>query len=408
MLVDAMRLNPEAILIKDYTYDLPHQRIAEFPLQQRDSSKLLIYRNGRISDDTFRNLSRHLSPPATIVFNNTRVIEARLLFQKETGGVIELFCLEPWQQSIEAAMQQQGVAEWKCLIGGASKLKPGQVLQLKQDGLTLQAHYIEKMQDSFRIRFEWQPEQIMFAELLHAFGLIPLPPYIKRKPEELDKERYQTVFSKHEGSVAAPTAALHFTNEVLEDLKGKGINTGFVTLHVGAGTFKPVKSESIAGHEMHGEPFVVSKELLEALAVSESIIAVGTTSIRTLESLYWLGIKLHHEPDASPELSQWEAYEWEEKAAGVNYQQSLQHLLSWMNQRSLPTLHCRTSIIIVPGYSFKAVKGLITNFHQPQSTLLLLIAAFVGEAWKEIYQHALQHDYRFLSYGDSSLLWRDK
>jgi S-adenosylmethionine:tRNA ribosyltransferase-isomerase len=402
-----MKLKPEAILIKDYTYHLPNERIADFPLSRRDASKLLVYKEGSINDDVFRNLSHHLSPPATVIFNNTRVIEARLLFQKDTGGVIELFCLEPWMQNIEAAMQQKESAEWKCMIGGASKWRPGQVLQLSHEDLTLQAHYVEKLQDSFRIRFEWQPREIMFAELLHAFGLIPLPPYIKRKPEDLDKERYQTVFSKHEGSVAAPTAALHFTNDVLDDLRAKGIAARFVTLHVGAGTFKPVKSESIAGHEMHGEPFTVTKETLEALVASEKVVAVGTTSMRTLESLYWLGIKLHHQPEASTDLGQWEAYEWEEQAEQISCRQSLQYLLQWLEQKGQMEIHCRTSIIIVPGYRFKVVDGLITNFHQPQSTLLLLIAAFIGEDWKKVYQHALDNDYRFLSYGDSSLLWRD-
>lgn len=401
-----MKLEPRDILMKDYTYNLPNERIAEFPLEQRDHSKLLVYRDGGITDDRFYNLPQHLDPTTTIIFNDTRVIEARLLFQKPTGGIIEIFCLEPWQQSIEEAMQQKGSAEWQCLIGGASKWKPGQVLEMQHENLILQAHYVEKLADSFRIRFTWQPADRGFAEMLHDFGVIPLPPYIKRKAENLDKERYQTVFSKREGSVAAPTAALHFTNEVLAQLQTQGVTTGYVTLHVGAGTFKPVKSDSIADHEMHGEPFVVKGSVIETLIKSQTVVAVGTTSMRTLESLYWLGIKLRQQPSAAQELGQWEVYELEAQAEGVNYQQSLQYLLQWLEQQQQEEVHCRTSIIIVPGYRFRLVKGLVTNFHQPQSTLLLLIAALVGDNWKKIYQHALNNQYRFLSYGDSSLLWR--
>ena len=406
-----MNILPEEILIKDYTYELPHNRIAEFPLEERDKSKLLVYKNAKITDDQFYNLPQHLQPGTTVVLNNTRVIEARILFQKQTGGVIEIFCLEPYQQSIEQAMQQKEKAVWKCLIGGASKWKTGQILQKSfssSDQFHLFAKYIDKKEDYFLIGFEWQPSQLSFVEVLHATGAIPLPPYIKRSAEKMDSERYQTVFSKHEGSVAAPTAALHFTQKTFEELKVKNVRVDYVTLHVGAGTFKPVKTETIAAHQMHSEPFAVKKELIERLITSEKIVAVGTTSLRTLESLYWLGLKIKQTATDEFELGQWEAYELDQQYGNVSYKESLQNLLSWMKTHDANEIHCKTSLIIVPGYQFKIPAGLITNFHQPQSTLLLLIAAFIGEDWKKVYQHALNNDYRFLSYGDSSLLWRKK
>jgi len=405
-----MNIVPQEILIKDYTYELPHERIAEFPLEQRDQSKLLVYKEGKITDARFFNLPDYLPADTTVILNNTRVIEARLLFQKPTGGVIEIFCLEPYEQSIEQAMQQKEVAVWKCLIGGASKWKPGQFLQKQlqqQEGLHLTAKYLEKKEDHFLIEFSWQPADIPFVQLLHAAGAIPLPPYIKRSAEKIDWERYQTVFSKHEGSVAAPTAALHFTEKTFEQLASKNINVNYITLHVGAGTFKPVKSETIAGHHMHSEPFTVKKEVLEKLMASDKIVAAGTTSLRTLESLYWLGLKVKSNDIEELELGQWEAYELADKHGNIAYKESLQHLVRWMESRSLQEVHCTTSLIIVPGYTFKIPSGLITNFHQPQSTLLLLIAAFIGEDWKKVYRHALENEYRFLSYGDSSMLWKE-
>ena len=404
-----MNILPREILIKDYTYTLPHNRIAEFPLQERDQSKLLVYKNGQVTDDQFFNLPQHLQHGTTVILNNTRVIEARILFQKETGGIIEIFCLEPHQQSIEQAMQQKEKAVWKCLIGGASKWKAGQILRksfLSSNESHLLAKYIDKKDDYFLIEFDWQPPELSFVEVLHGTGAIPLPPYIKRSAEKMDWERYQTVFSKHEGSVAAPTAALHFTNKTFEELRAKNVDVNYITLHVGAGTFKPVKAEAIAGHQMHSEPFTVSKDLIKKLIASEKIVAVGTTSLRTLESLYWLGLKVKNTMADELELGQWEAYELDEQYNNVSYKESLQNLLSWMQIHDTNELHCKTSLIIVPGYQFKIPAALITNFHQPQSTLLLLIAAFIGEDWKTVYQHALDNDYRFLSYGDSSLLWR--
>lgn len=406
-----MKVILHEILIKDYTYELPHHRIAEFPIGQRDQSKLLIFKNGKIRDERFCNLPQYLPADTTLILNNTRVIEARLLFQKPTGGVIEIFCLAPYQHSIEQAMQQQGKAVWQCLIGGASKWKHGQQLQktivCNNEGISLSAKYIDKKEDYFLIEFSWQPAHSPFVQILHAAGAIPLPPYIKRRAEKIDWERYQTVFSKHEGSVAAPTAALHFTEKTFEELRSRKVTIDYVTLHVGAGTFKPVKTDSIAEHQMHAEPFTVKKETINQLFASNKIVAVGTTSLRTLESLYWLGLKMRDSTVEELELQQWESYEFAEKYGTISCKESLQNILDWMDHHAANEIHCRTSLIIVPGYTFKMVVGLITNFHQPQSTLLLLVAAFIGKNWKEVYQHALDNDYRFLSYGDSSLLWSD-
>jgi S-adenosylmethionine:tRNA ribosyltransferase-isomerase len=316
--------------------------------------------------------------------------------------------LEPYQQSIEQAMQQKSPTIWKCLIGGASKWKHGQILEkhFHQNEVSLTAKYIDKKEDYFLIEFDWSPSDLPFVQILHEAGAIPLPPYIKRRAEKMDWERYQTIFSRHEGSVAAPTAALHFTQKTFEQLKEKGVDIGYVTLHVGAGTFKPVKAETIAEHHMHSEPFTVKKEVLQKLSASEKIIAVGTTSLRTLESLHWIGLKLKERSDESFSLEQWEAYDLAEQYNNITYQQSLQSLIQWMEEHSTNEIHCKTSLIIVPGYKFKSAVGLITNFHQPNSTLLLLVAAFIGEDWKKVYQHALDNNYRFLSYGDSNLLWR--
>ncbi|HEX2607378.1 MAG TPA: S-adenosylmethionine:tRNA ribosyltransferase-isomerase [Flavisolibacter sp.] len=404
-------MKPQTIKIADYTYSLPDDRIAAFPLEERDQSKLLVYKSGRIEDHIFKEVVHQISPFHTLVLNNTRVIEARLLFQKPTGGSIEIFCLEPYEQTLTAAMHQQGPAIWRCLIGGASKWKNGQVLtkEIEWNGqsISVAARFLSKENDSFLIEFQWEPSELSFVQMLHAAGAIPLPPYIKRKPSVTDQERYQTVFSEAEGSVAAPTAALHFTSAVMQELEQNQVSLSYVTLHVGAGTFKPVKAETMEGHDMHSEPFSIKKQTLIELIDSENILAVGTTSLRTLESLHWIAIKVMHElADEGLILHQWECYELEKKYHHISYRQSFGGLLEWMNQQLIDEIHCRTSLIIVPGYSFKVPVGLITNFHQPQSTLLLLIAAFIGEDWKKVYAHALENQYRFLSYGDSSLLWR--
>lgn len=404
--------DPRTLSIKDFGYLLPEKRIAKYPLAERDASKLLIYKDRHITDDVYRNIADHIPNDSLLVFNDTKVVEARLLFQKKTGGIIEIFCLEPHQQypDITTAMQQHKKVLWHCLIGGASKWKRGQLLEKKikynSNDLVLNARYIEKAGESFIIELSWNNPALSFAEVLHLFGAIPLPPYIKRETEASDAERYQTVYAHYEGSVAAPTAGLHFTDTVFENLKEKNIDTGFLTLHVGAGTFKPVKSEIMQDHEMHAEHFTVTKSFIQNLIdhLDKNIIAVGTTSLRTLESLYWLGVKhstvQRQEP---PEITQWEVYSYNEKT--MSSREALEKLFNWMTEKGLKQISAKTQIIIAPGYQFKIVSGLITNFHQPQSTLLLLVAAFIGDNWRKVYDHALESNFRFLSYGDGSLLW---
>ena len=411
-------LNPKTISIKDYTYPLPEERIAKYPLAERDASKLLIYKEGTIAEDTYKNIASHIPENSLLVFNNTKVVEARLLFQKPTGGVIEIFCLEPHEQyaDITTAMLQKQKVLWQCLAGGASKWKQGQVLEKKiglgDKSITLYAAYLEKRNASFVIELSWQPAELRFAEVLHATGAIPLPPYIKRAAEESDTERYQTIYAQFDGSVAAPTAGLHFTEAIFDKLKQKNIQTDFVTLHVGAGTFKPVKTETMQEHDMHAEWIDVSKTTIENIlqTLDNNIIAVGTTSLRTIESLYWLGRKpelrsgyIISERSSGIQVSQWEAYNLAEK--NIPAKEALLSLLNWMSKNKLERLVAKTQILIAPGYEFKIVKGLITNFHQPQSTLLLLVAALIGKDWEKIYEHAMQNDFRFLSYGDGSLLW---
>ena len=406
-------MNPGNIFISDYTYTLPEEKIARYPLPARDSSKLLLYRKGHITEDVYRNIDQHIPGNSLLVFNNTRVIEARLLFQKPSGGIIELFCLEPAAEyaDISTGMLQSEQVQWKCLVGGASKWKPGQVLQKTithdNEPLVLEARYIAKQSDCFIIEFKWTPGHFSFAEILHFAGVMPLPPYLKRAAETADAERYQTIYAQQDGSVAAPTAGLHFTPHVFEKLHAKQIYTSFVTLHVGAGTFKPVKAETIDAHEMHAEFIDVNRETIEQLlSFTGKIYAVGTTSARTLESLYWMGVKTQIEPAIQPgdlSISQWEVYsQLAEHATDVPA--ALQSLLDWMNKNKLQRLISKTQILIAPGYPFKIIRGLITNFHQPNSTLLLLVAALTGDDWKKIYAYALDHEFRFLSYGDGCLL----
>lgn len=407
--VSRMEIHSEHILIEDYTYDLPAEKIAAFPLEKRDQSKLLVYQNGSITDDFFYNLPNHLPGGVALFLNDTRVVEARILFTKTTGAVVEIFCLEPFEQSIEQGLQQTGKVLWKCMIGGASKWKHGQVLtkQFYIEGKAgeLRAKYVRKEDESFLIEFEWTPAELPFVQVMHIAGALPLPPYIKRIPDEIDAERYQTIFSHKEGSVAAPTAALHFTDNVFERLRAKEISLEYITLHVGAGTFKPVKTETIAEHTMHSEMFSVSIEIIQKLINTKTVVAVGTTTLRTIETLYWLGIKLMNGLIKEEwELNQWEPYHLNYEN---DYKSVLKDIINWMKERQQERLHCRTSLIIVPGYQFKIADAIVTNFHQPQSTLLLLVAAFVGPDWKKIYNHALANEYRFLSYGDSSLLWRN-
>ena len=411
--------DPRTLSIKDFTYSLPEDRIAKYPLVEREASKLLIYKEEKIDEDIYRNIADHIPSSSLLVFNDTKVVEARLLFQKSTGGVIEIFCLEPHEQypDITTAMLQHEKVSWHSLIGGASKWKHRQVLEKKinynSKDLVLNARYIEKEVDSFIVELSWNDLSLSFAEVLHLFGATPLPPYIKREAEISDAERYQTVYAHYEGSVAAPTAGLHFTEAVFNRLKEKKIQKDFITLHVGAGTFKPVKTELMKDHEMHAEYFTVSKITIQNLIdhLDKNIIAVGTTSLRTLESLYWLGMKksMDNRPQTI-EITQWEVYDHKEKM--ISAKEALENLINWMTLKDLDNLTAKTQIIIAPGYQFKIVNGLITNFHQPQSTLLLLVAAFIGKnpiaiGWKEAYNYALENNFRFLSYGDGSLLWRN-
>lgn len=408
-------MRPQDISIKDYTYELPNDRIAQRPLPRRDASKLLIYREGNISQDTYRNIATHLPENSLLVINTTRVVRARVLFQKPTGGVIEIFCLAPHEHiDLSSAMSRQQKVLWQCLIGGASKWKAGQILEktLPQDPrFKLTARYVQKLTDSFVIEFSWEPKTFVFAEIINAFGVLPLPPYIKREEEKDDSSRYQTIYGKSFGSVAAPTAGLHFTEEVFEKIKKKNITTGQVTLHVGAGTFKPVKSETMAGHDMHEEYFEVSaafvSQLMQFVQQRLPITATGTTSLRAIESLYWLGAKLSLQPDLPASewtIGQWEAYDLEKE--NIHVLNALQTLHQKIIDAGEDRVIARTQLLIAPGYSIKIPTALITNFHQPQSTLLLLVAAFVGKDWKKVYDYALENDFRFLSYGDGCLLFR--
>lgn len=413
--------NPKNIHISDYNYPLPDERIAKYPLPKRDESKLLIYNHGEVSEDIFKNIPNYLPTNALMVFNNTKVIRARLHFHKESGALIEIFLLEP---SFPAEYQENFATKekcnWYCLVGNSKKWKNGSLYQdIEVDGkkVQLSATRIGTHGTSQEILFEWDGD-VAWSELIEATGELPIPPYLNRQTEESDLKTYQTVYSKIKGSVAAPTAGLHFTPEVLADVDKHGIDREEVTLHVGAGTFKPVKSEEIGGHDMHTEHIAVRKQTIEKLiAHNGEAIAVGTTSVRTLESLYYMGIKSLEMKDQRREtgdaeelhVEQWMPYEYSESCAKAGVAplstvDALQALLSYMNRHNLDVLHSSTQIIIAPGYQYHIVKLMVTNFHQPQSTLLLLVSAFLQGDWHKIYDYALAHDFRFLSYGDSSLL----
>lgn len=409
-----MNTNPRYLQIADYTYHLPADKIAAHPLAQRDASRLLVYKDDKISETVYRDIVSELPQDSLIVFNNTRVIEARLLFQKPTGGVIEIFCLEPHEQyaDITTAMLQQGKLWWKCMIGGASKWKHGMELTKKivhnGDTIILTAAIAERRPDSFIVELNWTPSHLSFAALLHEAGNIPLPPYIKREAQPQDAERYQTVYAEANGSVAAPTAGLHFTEHIIHQLAKKNIQSTYVTLHVGAGTFKPVKTETIGEHDMHAEFMQVGISTIQSLLhhIDKKIIAVGTTSLRTIESLYWLGVKVIKQPGLEStdiELHQWEAYEL--NADNISSYHALTALIHWMKKNNADTITAKTQLLIAPGYVLKIANVLVTNFHQPQSTLLLLVAAVAGENWRSIYDYALENDFRFLSYGDGCLIF---
>lgn len=397
------------IKISEFNYPLPDERIAKFPLAQRDHSKLLVYRHGEVSEDVFASLPQYLEPGELMIFNNTKVIQARLHFRKETGALIEVFCLEPARPNDYALnFQQTSRCSWLCMIGNLKKWKEGtlrRTVEVKGRTVTLTATRGECRGTSHWIDFGWDDDTLSFADVLEAVGELPIPPYLNRETQESDKETYQTVYSKIKGSVAAPTAGLHFTERVLSALDERGIDREELTLHVGAGTFKPVKSEEIEGHEMHTEYISVSRRTIEKLiAHGGRAVAVGTTSVRTLESLYYVGMLISRNPDAGQEelhVPQWMPYENNDALSAL---ESLQQIADYLERHGMEALHTSTQIIIAPGYEYKIVCKMVTNFHQPQSTLLLLVSAFVKGNWRKIYDYALSHDFRFLSYGDSSLL----
>lgn len=402
-----MKAGPENIKISDYHYDLPDERIARYPLPERDASKLIYFDGRHISDHIFRDLPSLLQHDDLLVFNNTRVIRARLRFRKDTGATVEIFCLEPLAPADFAQSLACGPGvEWKCLVGNLKRWKGGILstrFSIPDKVLTISAEVTGNEGDTFNIRFNWDDENISFADVLEMAGHIPIPPYLGRDDEESDNSRYQTTYAKVKGSVAAPTAGLHFTGDIIRALKTRGISTAEVTLHVSAGTFRPVKSETISGHRMHREHFFVTREVLERMRVN-SIVAVGTTTVRTLESIYWLGASIAsgNEPDSPvPSVSQWTPYDNPQTASR---DEAINSLLGWMDKKRMKNLEATTDIIIVPGYTFRVIRGIVTNFHQPGSTLLLLVAAFAGGNWKEIYEHAISSGYRFLSYGDSMFL----
>ena len=408
-------MHPKEISIHNYSYELPAERIAAFPLPERDASRLLVYKEGNIKEDIYRNIADHLPEKSLLIFNNTKVIQARILFQKPTGGVIEIFCLEPYEAMKEysSIMIKKGSVRWKCMIGGASKWKDGPLIKkikIENKELEIKAALIEKLSDAYVVELSWQPAGFSFAEVLEQSGDMPLPPYIKRKAEEVDKERYQTIYAAYDGSVAAPTAGLHFTQPIFTSLAAKNISKGYVTLHVGAGTFKPVKAALMEGHEMHAEWIDVTVDTIQQLInhCGNATVAVGTTSLRTIESLYWMGVKTILFPRITIEdlpIRQWDVYEAPLSSGSFSAATALTSLLGWMNQTNRQRLITTTQILISPGYQYRVAKAIITNFHQPQSTLLLLVAAAVGNDWKKIYHYALENDFRFLSYGDGSLLF---
>ena len=406
--------DPRHLKIKDFTYDLPEDRIAKYPKPTRDESKLLLYRDGEIKEDIFYNLPKYIKSGELMVFNNTKVIYARLHFRKATGALIEVFCLEPHTPAdYQLSFAQTRRVVWTCLVGNLKKWKEG-VLERKISvggrELTLTAERIGVSGTGHEVAFDWGDDSVSFAEVLDAIGELPIPPYLNRDTEASDLTSYQTVYSKIKGSVAAPTAGLHFTQRVLDALDAKGVERNEITLHVGAGTFKPVKSEEIEGHAMHSEWIAVKRESIERLlGHGAHCIAVGTTSVRTLESLYYIGVLIQkYGLDASSEqlhVPQWMPYDYavspEKKLTTV---EALENILSYLDHNGLKVLHTSTQIIIAPSYEYHIVKTIMTNFHQPQSTLLLLVSAFVGDDWRKIYKYAMDNGFRFLSYGDSSLL----
>jgi len=393
------------IRIADYDYPLPEERIAKFPMEQRDHSKLLCLKDGAISEHHFYDLPSLLPKDTLLVFNDTKVIHARLFFQKETGAVIEVFCLEPHNMAVSQAFEQHEQCSWVCFIGNNKKWKSGPLtleFSISNSQFSIQATRREAVGNAWIVDFNWTGE-LSFAEVIDAAGVIPLPPYLNRKAEESDSIRYQTVYAHHEGSVAAPTAGLHFSPEVFQSLKAKGIETEYITLHVGAGTFKPVSTDTIGEHEMHVEPVHITADNLRRIIAHQGkpLIAVGTTTVRTLESLYWFGVQLQANPQLERmHINQWDPYILD---TSLSYTDAYANILRWMENQNTDYLDGETQLMIAPGYRYRIINGLVTNFHQPQSTLLLLVSALIGEQWKACYRYALDHEFRFLSYGDSCL-----
>lgn len=405
-------MNPAEIAIQDYTYHLPDEKIALHPLQQRDDSKLLLYKDGQVKESIFKNIHQFLPGNCLMVFNNTKVINARIRFKKTTGTNIEIFCLEPADTVNEysSIMKKTTSAKWKCLVGGAAKWK-NEILKkqliINGEKVILKATMVEKITEAYVIQFSWEPNHYSFAAVIEIAGDVPLPPYIKRSTDNEDTRRYQTIFAAQEGSVAAPTAGLHFTQTIFKNIAEKKIEKTFVTLHVGAGTFKPVKAATMKAHEMHAEYIDVSVETIRQLKhKAGNIAAVGTTSLRTIETLYWLGVKALLNPVIENlQILQWDVYEAPLTSCDISAKDALTALLDWMQKNNLSNIFTKTQLLIAPGYTFRMANILITNFHQPQSTLLLLVAAAIGNDWKKMYDYALENDFRFLSYGDGNLIY---
>lgn len=401
-----MNSNPQSIAIADFDYPLPDDRIAKFPLERRDQSKLLVYRGGNIEESRFDHVPELLPPDTLLIFNNTKVIHARLFFRKPTGSTIEVFCLEPFQMPVALSFEQRGHCTWNCFIGNNKKWKEGSLtrqLDIHGQSVTLTATRRKAVGNAWIVDFDWDGG-LSFAELIDQAGVIPLPPYLHREAVSSDNERYQTVYALHQGSVAAPTAGLHFSPEVFEALRRKGIATDFITLHVGAGTFKPVSTPTIGEHEMHVEKIEISRSNIECILnhLGHTVIPVGTTTVRTIESVYWFGVKLSRNSKLDAmHVMQWDPYELE--SLSVSTEHAYNNVLQWMEEQGIEQLEGDTQLMIAPGYRYHVISGLITNFHQPKSTLLLLVSALVGDAWKECYRYALDHQFRFLSYGDSCL-----
>jgi S-adenosylmethionine:tRNA ribosyltransferase-isomerase len=398
----------DEINLQDYTYELPEDRIPQFPLEKRDESKLLVFQNEQIIHSQFKNITEFLTKDDTLVFNDTKVIPARLYFQKPTGALIEIFLLHPLVPAeVHTAMVSTQKCTWACAVGNLKKIKEGNILtrniEIRGEKILLRATLLDYEQQA--IEFKWDNSAISFSELLIVIGEIPLPPYLHRKAEESDKADYQTIYAKNEGAVAAPTAGLHFTDDLLEKLKRQGVKLDYLTLHVAGGTFQPIRHEKIIDHPMHAEQIIISRQNIENLIDSNKIIAIGTTAMRTLESLYWYGVKLITIPDALFQIQKLMPYRYAPTLLPTK-KEAFKEVLNYMKTNQLQKITGKTEIMILPSYPFQVCDALITNFHLPSTTLILLVAAFVGEHWREIYQKALANDYRFLSFGDSSLLFK--